>query len=85
MTTSFTSALSGAALCCIFSLAQNALAIHPQFFGLRWISLLLSQEFPLPDVLRLWDSLLSRTDRLSFLMYLCVAMLMWERGPFSVG
>lgn len=28
--------------------------IVPQYYSFRWLTLLLSQEFPLPDVLRLW-------------------------------
>lgn len=35
------------------------LQIDPQFYAFRWITLLLSQEFPLPDVVRIWDTLLS--------------------------
>mmetsp|Transcript_6766 Transcript_6766/g.11814 ORF Transcript_6766/g.11814 Transcript_6766/m.11814 type:complete len:319 (-) Transcript_6766:63-1019(-) len=31
--------------------------LSPQFYSFRWITLLLSQEFELPDLLRLWDSL----------------------------
>ncbi|CAB4055597.1 TBC domain-containing protein C1952.17c,TBC1 domain family member 13 [Lepeophtheirus salmonis] len=33
-----------------------AQGIRPQYFSFRWLSLMLSQEFPLPDVLRIWDS-----------------------------
>jgi hypothetical protein len=33
-------------------LVQRAKDINPQFYGLRWLSLLLSQEFDLPDVVR---------------------------------
>ena len=29
----------------------------PRFYSFRWLTLLLSQEFELPDVLRLWDTL----------------------------
>jgi len=28
--------------------------VDPRFYSFRWLSLLCSQEFPLPDVLRLW-------------------------------
>eukprot|EP01132_Coremiostelium_polycephalum_P008523 gene8523-10478_t len=41
--------------------------LNPQFYSFRWITLLLSQEFELPDVLRLWDSLFSDPDRFDFL------------------
>merc|ERR1711884_126854 len=37
--------------------------LKPQFFAFRWLTLMLSQEFALPDVLRIWDSLLSDETR----------------------
>jgi Rab-GTPase-TBC domain len=49
--------------------------IDPRFYAFRWITLLLSQEFELPDVLRLWDSLFGDPDRWSFLLYMCCAMV----------
>jgi len=36
---------------------------------------MLSQEFPLPDVLRIWDSILSDETRSEFLVNVCCAML----------
>ncbi|KAI9203443.1 rab-GTPase-TBC domain-containing protein [Polychytrium aggregatum] len=33
--------------------------IHPAFFAFRWLTVLLTQEFPLPDTLRIWDSILA--------------------------
>jgi len=33
--------------------------VDPRFYSFRWITLLLSQDFELPDLLRLWDSLFS--------------------------
>ncbi|KAI8812369.1 rab-GTPase-TBC domain-containing protein [Cladochytrium replicatum] len=33
--------------------------IHATFFSFRWLSVLLTQEFPLPDVIRIWDSLIA--------------------------
>jgi hypothetical protein len=53
--------------------------IDAAFFGFRWITLLLSQEFLLPDVIRLWDSLFADKKRFNFLLYLCVAMLICIR------
>ncbi|EFA75392.1 TBC1 domain family member 13 [Heterostelium album PN500] len=54
--------------------------LHPQFYSFRWITLLLSQEFELPDVLRLWDSLFSDPNRFDFLYYFCCAMLICIRN-----
>jgi hypothetical protein len=49
--------------------------VDAKFFAFRWLTLLLSQEFSLPDVLRLWDSLFADPDRFQFLTYLCCAMI----------
>jgi len=54
------------------------LGVHPQFYSFRWLTLLLSQEFELPDVLRLWDTLLSDSNRFEHLSNVCVAMLINE-------
>lgn len=43
----------------------------------RWLTLLLSQEFSLPEVLRIWDSLFSDTRRFSFLIDICCAMIVY--------
>lgn len=50
--------------------------LHPQYYSFRWLTLLLSQEFPLPDVLRIWDSLFADKNRFDFLTYICCAMIM---------
>ena len=41
--------------------------IKPMFYAFRWSTCLLSQEFPLPDLIRLWDSLFSKDDRKRYL------------------
>lgn len=53
--------------------------IFPQYYSFRWLTLLLSQEFPLPDVLRLWDSILSDENRFEYLIYVCCAMILLVR------
>lgn len=53
--------------------------LRPQYYSFRWLTLLLSQEFPLPDVLRIWDSLLADEQRFSFLIYVCCAMIILLR------
>ncbi|KAJ7307974.1 hypothetical protein JRQ81_008472 [Phrynocephalus forsythii] len=53
--------------------------IRPQFFAFRWLTLLLSQEFLLPDVIRIWDSLFADDRRFDFLLLVCCAMLMLIR------
>ncbi|EAW87835.1 TBC1 domain family, member 13, isoform CRA_c [Homo sapiens] len=64
--------------------------IKPQFFAFRWLTLLLSQEFLLPDVIRIWDSLFADDNRFDFLLLVCCAMLMLIReqlleGDFTVN
>jgi hypothetical protein len=59
--------------------------LNPQFYSFRWLTLLLSQEFELPDVLRLWDSLFSDTNRFEFLLYVCCAMLIAVREKLFDG
>lgn len=56
--------------------SQEEQNIKPQYFTFRWLTLLLSQEFLLPDVIRIWDTLFSDQDRFHFLILVCCAMLM---------
>jgi len=49
--------------------------IKMPYFAFRWLSLMLSQEFSLPDVLSLWDALLTDDTRCDLLMDVCIAML----------
>ncbi|XP_034936802.1 TBC1 domain family member 13 [Chelonus insularis] len=51
----------------------------PQYYSFRWLTLLLSQEFPLPDVMRIWDSLFADEKRFSFLIHICCAMILLLR------
>ena len=53
--------------------------IRPQYFSFRWLTLMLSQEFPLPEVLRIWDSLLADESRSMFLIDVCAAMILLIR------
>ncbi|XP_058015156.1 TBC1 domain family member 13 [Ahaetulla prasina] len=59
--------------------------IKPQFFAFRWLTLLLSQEFLLPDVIRIWDSLFADDSRFDFLLLVCCAMLTLIRGQLLEG
>lgn len=53
--------------------------IKMQYFAFRWLSLLLSQEFPLPDVLTLWDALLTDESRKTLLINVCASMVFLVR------
>lgn len=52
--------------------------LHLQYYGFRWLTLLLSQEFPLPDVVRIWDAIFADKfrSRFQFLIQFCCAMIM---------
>lgn len=57
------------------SLHLFSLQIEPHYYALKWITLLLSQDFDLPDTLRLWDSFLSDSHRFRFFYYVCVSLV----------
>ncbi|XP_038601179.1 TBC1 domain family member 13 [Tachyglossus aculeatus] len=59
--------------------------IKPQFFAFRWLTLLLSQEFLLPDVIRIWDSLFADDSRFDFLLLVCCSMLVLIREQLLGG
>ncbi|XP_018088162.1 TBC1 domain family member 13 isoform X1 [Xenopus laevis] len=59
--------------------------IKPQFFAFRWLTLLLSQEFVLPDVIRIWDSLFADEKRFDFLLMVSCAMLILIRNQLLEG
>ncbi|PAA89373.1 hypothetical protein BOX15_Mlig023491g1 [Macrostomum lignano] len=55
------------------------LGLKSEFYAFRYLTLLLSQEFRLPDLLRVWDSLLADPQRFNFLLDVCCAMLVLIR------
>lgn len=59
--------------------------LRPQFYSFRWLTVLLSQEFPLPDVMRIWDSLFADENRFSFLIHICCAMILLLRDQLLAG
>lgn len=66
----------------------EALNLNTVFFATRWLTLLLAQELEMPDVLRLWDSLLAdmaATPRRPLLHYVCVAMVISIRDALLAG
>jgi hypothetical protein len=63
-----------------------ALQVDPQFYAFRWITLLLTQEFPFPDAVRMWDTILSDPcGRLDCLLRICLAMLLHVRQQLLEG
>jgi hypothetical protein len=65
--------------CCVSVFPMQAVRceISPQYFAFRWISLLLTQEFELHRIYRLWDAILADDLRPNFVLFICVAMLMY--------
>lgn len=65
----------------------DANRVDPAFFGFRWTTLLLTQEFALPDLVRVWDGLLADAgpDRPAALRRLCVAMVLAVRDALLAG
>ncbi|XP_023952164.2 TBC1 domain family member 13 [Bicyclus anynana] len=59
--------------------------LRPQYYSFRWLTLLLSQEFSLPDVERIWDSLFADSQRFNFLIYICCAMILLVRKNLLSG
>lgn len=53
----------------------KVLKIEYEFFALRWVILLLSQEFNLKDTQKLWDCLLADKNRFTMLQYFIVGIL----------
>jgi len=54
---------------------MNEKGVDINVFTLRWQMLLLTQEFTIPDVIRLWDSLLADMMRFNFFQYVCLALV----------
>ena len=64
----------------------NRMSIDPQYFAFRWITLMCSQEFHFPDLIRLWDTFLADPKgRLDSLLKFCVAMLVSARDLLLAG
>ncbi|KAF7721761.1 hypothetical protein EC973_004155 [Apophysomyces ossiformis] len=67
--------------------------IKEQYYAFRWITVLCSQEWALPDVIRLWDSILAdrgmqnggEEARFEFLLDFAVAMIMCVRSEILKG
>ncbi|XP_011622477.1 TBC1 domain family member 13 isoform X3 [Amborella trichopoda] len=60
--------------------------VNPQFYAFRWITLLLTQEFNFPTILRIWDSLLSNPSGVQdMLLRMCCAMLICVRSTLLKG
>lgn len=60
--------------------------VKPQFYAFRWITLLLTQEFGLKAIMRIWDSLLSNPFGVQeMLLRVCCGMLLCVRSALLKG
>nr|XP_006823900.1 PREDICTED: TBC1 domain family member 5-like isoform X1 [Saccoglossus kowalevskii]XP_006823901.1 PREDICTED: TBC1 domain family member 5-like isoform X2 [Saccoglossus kowalevskii] len=57
----------------------SRLEIAPQIYGIRWVRLLFGREFPLQDLLVLWDAIFADGLTFDLIDYIFVAMLMYVR------
>ncbi|KAI5119084.1 hypothetical protein M0805_004857 [Coniferiporia weirii] len=54
--------------------------IEPQIYGIRWLRLLFTREFSLPDAMLLWDGIFSCDISFELVPWICVAMLIRIRN-----
>ncbi|KAF9532931.1 rab-GTPase-TBC domain-containing protein [Crepidotus variabilis] len=54
--------------------------IEPQMYGIRWLRLLFTREFSMPDSLKLWDGLFACDASLELAQWVCVSMLIRIRN-----
>ncbi|KAJ1310134.1 hypothetical protein OPQ81_006879 [Rhizoctonia solani] len=59
---------------------MNELGVEPQMYGIRWLRLLFTREFPWRDALILWDALFATDPSLQIVPWVCVAMLIRIRN-----
>lgn len=57
----------------------DRLEIPPQIYGIRWIRLLFGREFPMQDLLVLWDALFADGIGFDLVDFIFVAMLLYIR------
>ena len=50
-----------------------------EFYGFRWMTLFFTQNFEMPDIMRLWDSIFSDPEIFEFLYLLILAPLIIKR------
>ncbi|CAE6482124.1 unnamed protein product [Rhizoctonia solani] len=59
---------------------MSEIGIEPQMYGIRWLRLLFTREFPWRDALMLWDALFATDPSLQIVPWVCVAMLIRIRN-----
>ncbi|CAG8576374.1 786_t:CDS:10 [Ambispora leptoticha] len=68
-------------------------SLHPPYYSFRWLTVMCAQEFALPDVIRVWDSVFadhdadegSSSNRFEFLIDFCCAMIICVKDELLKG
>jgi hypothetical protein len=53
--------------------------LHTEYFAFRWLTLFFTQEFNMADILRIWDCILTYTDKFEYVSFLCVAVIVMNK------
>ena len=53
--------------------------IEMEFYGFRWMTLFFTQDFEMPDILRIWDSIFGNKDIFEFLYLLILATIILKK------
>ncbi|KRX04675.1 Rab-GTPase-TBC domain [Pseudocohnilembus persalinus] len=53
--------------------------VDSKLYVVKWIMVLLGQEFHIEEILRLWDSIMIAPEKITFTIYLCLAVLYIQR------
>lgn len=65
--------------CELFTYLER-LEIAPQIYGIRWLRLLFGREFPLQDLLVVWDAIFADSSVFDLVDYIFIAMLTFIRN-----
>ena len=57
---------------------EGKLQISPHLYAIRWVTALFTQEFVLPDVIILWDRMLSEKSKIDFVVRVSASMVLLE-------
>ena len=59
--------------------------IETQYYALRWVMLLLCQDFEMPNCIRLWDTLFADDSRFEFLNFVCATLVISVKDVVMEG
>ena len=54
--------------------------VKMEFYGFRWMTLFFTQDFEMPDILRIWDSIFGNNDIFEFLYLLILATIILKKN-----